>query len=75
MDLIKINNAGMIAEKLADMDNYLWKTGERKLSQLKFGDIKNKEDSKYDLYKEIEMKAQKVLSKDNKKAEDLENNY
>jgi hypothetical protein len=49
-DLIKINNAEMIADKLADMDNYLWKTGERKLSKLKFSDIKNKEDSKYDLY-------------------------
>ncbi len=65
----------MIADKLADMDNYLWKTGERKLSKLKFSDIKNKEDSKYDLYQGIEMKAQKVLSKDSKKAEDLENNY
>jgi hypothetical protein len=50
MDLVKMNNAGMIADKLADMDNYLWKTGERKLSQLKFGDIKNKQASKFDLY-------------------------
>lgn len=70
-----MNNVGMIADKLADMDNYLWKTGERKLSQLKFGDIKNKQTSKFDLYQQIEMKAQKVLSKDNKKAEDLEKSY
>ena len=65
----------MIADKLADMDNYLWKTGERKLSQLKFGDIKNKQDSKFDIYQKIEMNAQKVLSKDNKKGEDLEKSY
>jgi hypothetical protein len=32
MDLIKMNNAGMIADKLADMDTYLGKIGERKLS-------------------------------------------
>ena len=70
-----MNNAGMIADKLADMDNYLWKTGERKLSQLKFGDIKNKQDSKFDIYQKIEMNAQKVLSKDNKKGEDLEKSY
>jgi hypothetical protein len=50
MDLVKINNAVIIAERLSDMDNYIWKTSERKLIQLKFGEIKNKFTSKYELY-------------------------
>lgn len=50
MDLVKINNAVMIADRLSDMDNYIWKTSERKLIQLKFGDIKNKFATKYELY-------------------------
>jgi hypothetical protein len=50
MDLIKLNNAGMIAEKLSDMDSSLKRIGERKLSQLQFGDLKNKFDTKYEIY-------------------------
>ena len=50
MDLIKLNNAGMIAEKLSDMDSSLKRIGERKLSQLQFGDLKNKSITKYEIY-------------------------
>jgi hypothetical protein len=50
MDLIKLNNAGMIAEKLSDMDSSLKRIGERKLSQLQFGDLKNKFVTKYEIY-------------------------
>ena len=50
MDLIKLNNAGMIAEKLSDMDISLKRIGERKLSQQQFGDLKNKFCSKYEIY-------------------------
>ena len=50
MDLIKLNNAGMIAEKLSDMDISLKRIGERKLSQLQFGDLKNKFVTKYEIY-------------------------
>jgi hypothetical protein len=50
MDLIKLNNAGMIAEKLSDMDSSLKRIGERKLSQLQFGDLKNKFITKYEIY-------------------------
>ncbi len=70
-----MNNAGIIADKLADMDTYLGKIGERKLSQMKFGELKYKYSSKYDLYQQIEKKAQQVLSKDSKKDGDLEKNY
>ena len=50
MDLIKLNNAGMIAEKLSDMDSSLKRIGERKLSQQQFGDLKNKFVTKYEIY-------------------------
>jgi hypothetical protein len=50
MDLIKLNNAGMIVEKLSDMDSSLKRIGERKLSQLQFGDLKNKFVTKYEIY-------------------------
>ena len=50
MDLIKLNNAGMIADKLSDMDSSLKRIGERKLSQQQFGDLKNKFITKYEIY-------------------------
>jgi hypothetical protein len=46
-----MKNAGMIAEIMSEMDFYLRKTGERKLMQLKFGEIINKFTTKDDLYK------------------------
>jgi hypothetical protein len=51
MDLIKLNNAGLIAEKLSEMDSSLKRISERRLSQLQFGDLKNKFISKYEIYK------------------------
>jgi hypothetical protein len=50
LDLIKLNNAGMIAEKLSDMDISLKRIGERKLSHLQFGELKNKPPTKYEIY-------------------------
>jgi hypothetical protein len=62
-----MNNACMIGEKLAGMDNNLKRIGEKNLSQLKFDYLINKFPSKYDFYKLIEEKTLKVLSRDSQK--------